>query len=509
MNMPFDLRKPPYRVARARLSNGLRLLTIQTPHLHTASVCLYVRAGSRYETQATNGLSHFLEHMLFRGSGRYPSSFALNLAIEELGGTLYAETGRDYSLYQIALHPKQVGRGLEILGDLFSAPAFRDIDLERKIVVEEILEDLDDRGRNVNVDDQSRKLAWGAHPLGFPITGPMRNVKHFSLGDVRGHFRRFYGAANMVLAVAGPLSAGVVRAQAREAFARVHTGARRRPRAPETNPRGPRFRAVHNESAQTQVHVLFHALPETDPGYSALRALIRVLDDGMSTRLHYQICDQKGLAYSVAGSLHSYHDAALLEVDAACSHAKLPALVTETLAMLGRFREELVGEDELEKAKRRFVSDIESSYDDLDGLCGWFGGTELYSPARSAGEAGAGAGAREAGCDPRRRAARVAAGAAFGDRRRRAQPDAVTQGREDRAGLWLTRNGRVNSATSRHRSFAAMYRSVPHLPLHAISRARYLCLGFFGVFVAGGAAAGGVISTASASVSFTGLQACS
>jgi aminopeptidase N len=127
--------------------------------------------------------------------------------------------------------------------------------------------------------------------------------------------------------------------------------------------------------------VLFHALPETDPGYSALRALIRVLDDGMSTRLHYQICDQKGLAYSVAGSLHSYHDAALLEVDAACSHAKLPALVTETLAMLGRFREELVGEDELDKAKRRFVSDVESSYDDLDGLCGWFGGTELYSPA--------------------------------------------------------------------------------------------------------------------------------
>ena len=168
--------------------------------------------------------------------------------------------------------------------------------------------------------------------------------------------------------------------------------------------------------------MLFHALPETDPGYSALRALIRVLDDGMSTRLHYQICDQKGLAYSVAGSLHSYHDAALLEVDAACSHAKLPALVTETLAMLGRFREELVGEDELEKAKRRFVSDVESSYDDLDGLCGWFGGTELYCSGRPAGEAGAGAGAGAPGGDSRGRAARVAAGTAVGDGGGRAQP---------------------------------------------------------------------------------------
>ena len=208
------LRKPPYSVARARLSNGLRLLTIATPHLHSATICLYVRAGSRYERPETNGLSHFLEHMLFRGSGRYPSSFSLNLAIEQLGGTLYAETGRDYSLYQISLHPKQVARGLDILGDLFATPAFRDIDLERKIIVEEILEDLDDRGRNVNVDDQSRRLAWGDHPLGFSIIGPMRNVRRFSLADVRAHFRRFYGAANMVLAVAGPLDTRDVRRQA-------------------------------------------------------------------------------------------------------------------------------------------------------------------------------------------------------------------------------------------------------------------------------------------------------
>ena len=120
-----DLRKPPYRVDRTLLSNGMRMLTIETPHLHTATLCLYVRAGSRYERPETTGLSHFVEHMLFRGSARYPSSFALNLAIEELGGTLYAETGRDYSLYQISLHPRHIGRGLEILGDLFEAPVFR------------------------------------------------------------------------------------------------------------------------------------------------------------------------------------------------------------------------------------------------------------------------------------------------------------------------------------------------------------------------------------------------
>ena len=108
---PLDLPKPPYRVHRGMLPNGMRLLAIRTPHLHTATLCLYVRAGSRYERPETNGLSHFVEHMLFRGSARYPSSLALNRAIEELGGTLYAETGRDYSLYQITLHPRQVAAG--------------------------------------------------------------------------------------------------------------------------------------------------------------------------------------------------------------------------------------------------------------------------------------------------------------------------------------------------------------------------------------------------------------
>src|ERR1700753_2484476 len=235
------MQKAPYRVFRARMSNGLRVVTVETPYLHTATVCLYVRAGARYETRESNGLSHFVEHMLFRGSSQFPDSLALNRAIEELGGTLYAETGRDYSLYQIPLQAADIERGLEILGDLFSTPAFRDINLERQIILEEILEDLDDRGRNVNVDDLSRAVAWGAHPLGYTITGPLKNVRRFRDADVRRHFNRFYGAANMVLCVAGPLSHARVARWARTSFSDVHAGARRKPEPPRPAGRGPRF----------------------------------------------------------------------------------------------------------------------------------------------------------------------------------------------------------------------------------------------------------------------------
>src|SRR4051812_6995213 len=291
---PLPVAATPYRVFRDQLPNGLRLCTVEAPHLHWSTVALYVRAGSRYETPETNGLSHFVEHMLFRGSSHYPDSYALNRAIEEMGGPLYAETGRDYSLYQISLHPARVGGALEILGNLFSAPSFRDIELERSIILEEILEDFDERGRKVNIDDLSREAAWPDHPLGFSIVGPSANVRRFGVPDVRRHFRRLYGGRNMVLCVAGKVDRRPVLAAARRAFRGVAPGKRAIPRPPRITLDGPRFRRVWSDSAQTQLQVLFYALPEWDPGYAALVALLRVLDDGMSTRLHYQVRDQKG-----------------------------------------------------------------------------------------------------------------------------------------------------------------------------------------------------------------------
>ena len=226
--------------------------------------------------------------------------------------------------------------------------------------------------------------------------------------------------------------------------------------------------------------MLFHALPETDPGYLALRALVRVLDDGMSTRLHYQICDQKGLAYSVAGSLHSYHDAALLEVDAACAHAKLPALVTETLAMLGRFRDELVGERRARQGQAAFRQRRrDRRYDDLDGLCGWFGGTELFSRA-----------------DPQEKRARALTRVRPADirevARRVLRPERLS----------VTAVGALSPALSRK-----VEKIVRELRVaRALGRRGYLRFGFL---VSLAAAAGAVTSTASASVSLTGLHACS
>ena len=368
----------PARVTTARLRNGLRVVAVETPHLHAAAAGLYVATGARYETRRDNGLSHFVEHMLFRGSAAFPSSFALNYAIEERCGMLNGETGRDYSLYQVQFHPRALADVLGILGDLFRSPLCTDIELERQIVLEEILDDFDERGQRINLDDVGRGHVWRAHPLGFPVTGPERNIRRFTRAQVLAHFRRFYGARNLVLAVAGPLPGKRVLAVAGRAFGGLPSGQRRRPRPAPSSVHGPRLHCVRTDSAQVELQLLFQGLPDRDPRYPALVALLRLLDDGMATPLHYRICDRKGLAYHVSAGLEPLDDTSLLEISAACAADKLPALLAEVFAILGELRARPAEPRELDKARRRYARDLEAGFDDVEGLCAWFGDTLLF-----------------------------------------------------------------------------------------------------------------------------------
>ena len=360
------------------LENGLRVVTVELPHLHSASLVMYARVGSRYESPADNGLSHFLEHMLFRGTDGHPDAYRINHAIEGLGGTLYAETGRDYSLYQLSLPPESLPAGIELFGEIFRTPTFDGIEVERRIILEEILEDLDEDGREINIDDVTRQLVFPDHPLGYKITGPYANVERFDVADVRRHFRRCYGARNMVFAVTGAIDRATVLEQARAALGGIEPGEEISFLAPPDGQTAPRFRYVENQGSQTSVQLLFRAIPEGSPEFPLMQLLGRVIDDGMSTRLHHRVCDELGLAYYISGSVEAFADTALYEVDASCAHDSVAPLLRETLALLGRLRDEPPTIEEIEKARRRFRWDLLGSLDDPDAMAGWWGGTELF-----------------------------------------------------------------------------------------------------------------------------------
>jgi predicted Zn-dependent peptidase len=366
------------RVETTRLDNGLDVTTVTLPHLHTAVVALFIKVGARFETPADNGLSHFVEHMLFRGTEKYPSSLALNTAVEKLGSQLHAETGRDYTLFSLGLEPEHVPAAVGLLGELMGRPRFADIELERTLILEEINEDYDEDDIEINADDIARGLVFAGHPLGQRIIGPRVNVARFSRADVRRHFTAFYGAMNAKLCVAGPIEHGRVVEAAAKALARMRPGVRAEvPPAPETRI-GPNLRHVHDAGSQTSLSILFRAVPELDPSYIPLVTLLRVLDDGMSTRLHYTLADQKGLAYSIHAAIEPLADASLFEITGATANAKVPTLVGELLRVLDGLRAGKITKDELAKARVRYRYETLASLDDASAMAGWFGGTALY-----------------------------------------------------------------------------------------------------------------------------------
>jgi predicted Zn-dependent peptidase len=368
------------RVETTTLDNGLAVTTVALPHLHTAVCALFIKVGSRFETPADNGLSHFVEHMLFRGTERYATSLALNTAVERLGSTLHAETGRDYTLFQLALEPGYLAQGIDLLGELLGRPRFTDIELERELILEEINEDYDEQGVEINADDIARGLVFDDHPLGQRIIGPRSNVERFSNDDVRRHFTTFYGARNANLCVAGPVEHGEIVAHAARALASMPAGQRVDVPAAPPMIAGPRLEHVKDAGSQTSLAIVFRAVPELDPAYVALVALLRVLDDGMSTRLHYTLADQKGLAYSIHAAIEPLADTALFEIAGATANAKVPALVRELLTLLDGLRRGQVTDDELAKARVRYRYETLASIDDAAAMAGWFGGTALYYP---------------------------------------------------------------------------------------------------------------------------------
>jgi predicted Zn-dependent peptidase len=348
------------------------------PQLHRAHVAVWARVGSRFETFETNGIGHFLEHMIYRGTRSVPSAHAVNLAFERLGGTLFASTQVDHGIFSLTLPPESLDEACALFGEVLSQPAFRDIDIERGIVLEEILEDLDDEGREVDADNLSRALIYGEHPLGFTITGSEAHVRAFDEKMLRVHHSKHYTADNVVVAFSGAIDEAHARRLAERDFSRLPRGQRVEASPPRHAQRKARIDIVENVSSQTELRVCLRAFAETDALRPALDVLMRVIDDGMSTRLYHRLCDARGLCYDVSAGYDGYEDDGVIDVAAGVQHKRAALVTGEILAMFEGLAEEGPTEDELEKARRRIAWDARALEDSVEEMSAVFAAGVLF-----------------------------------------------------------------------------------------------------------------------------------
>ena len=351
----------PLPLVETRLDSGLRVLTAPLS-TNRAALAVHVRTGSRFEPPELGGVSHFLEHMLHRGTPNYPSAYALALAFEELGSELGAATYVDHGILYTEAPPENLEAVIAVLGEVVRSPIYTEIETERGIVREEILETLNDKGEPVDADELLARLAFPEHALGRPITGTIAALDRFDVSTLRRFHEEHYGAESTVVSVSGPIDPARITRAVERAFAGLprHSTLPDRPPAPLV---GPRVAYVADPGSQTAVRLAFRAPAERDPLEPATEILSRVLSDGASTRLYHVVCDQRGLVYDISATYEAFADSGLLEFAADAAPERVIPLLETLFGVVRDLSENGPSAEEVLRVKRRFAWHTRALFD--------------------------------------------------------------------------------------------------------------------------------------------------
>lgn len=365
------------------LANGLRVIAVEMPHLHSAEVALYIRAGGRNDLPEKAGLAHFLEHMLFRGTAEHPTNMELEAAFEAIGGAVNAATDAESTCYYSRIHPDHLPEAVRLLSVMLLSPTFAGIDIEKRIITEEALEDINERGEEINPDNLASRLLWPDHPLGMPTIGFLETIAGFTESDLRDYLGRHYVPGNAVLVAAGRLAAGELFTAAATAFATWQG-----PLPPSGSPApagqtAPQALFVKDADSQINLQIAFRGFARNDRHNPAARLLRRLLSGGGCSRLHLSLRERLGIVYSVDAQLASYDETGCFSVDLATAPENLVVAVREVLREVRLLTQEPVDTEELERVKQGYFFDLAYSRDSTFDMQVRYGWGELMGMVKS------------------------------------------------------------------------------------------------------------------------------
>ncbi len=370
-------------VHRTVLPSGLRVLTEHVPGVRSAAVGVWVGTGSRDEVGAEAGASHYLEHLLFKGTERR-SALEISASIEAVGGDLNAFTSREYTCYYARVLDEDLPLALDVVSDMVFSSLLRDEDLdaERGVVLEEIAMHDDDPGDIVH--DVFAGAVLGDRPLGRPVLGTVGSIEAMTLDLVTDYYGRRYVPTTTVIAVSGSLEHAAVLAAVEDAVERAFGRAAGGPGAP--HPIRPsaghgwdtgRVQVVHRSTEQAHLVLGVPGVGRTDERRWALGLLSTALGEGMSSRLFQEIRERRGLAYSVYSFTSQYADAGLFGIYAGCAPRRAPEVLRLCRQQLEQLCAAGLDATELARAKGQTKGALVLGLEDTGSRMSQLGKSEL------------------------------------------------------------------------------------------------------------------------------------
>lgn len=365
------------RYEKKILPNGLRILLAPMKEAETVTVLIGAATGSRYETRRENGLSHFLEHLFFKGTKKRPTALSISEELDGVGGEYNAFTSKDRTEYYAKVDKKHAALALDVVSDIFlnsTLPA-EEIERERGPILQELNMYEDTPMRHVG--DLFESLLYGDHPLGWEIIGARENIKRFRRSDFVRYLTRAYVASNVVVGIAGNFDIEWAKKTIARDFSGMRVGknpARKKIVEKQTSP------AVFVQNKKTdQTHFLLgvRTFDFFHKDRYALSVLSGILGGGMSSRLFLAVRERRGLAYSVHTGVDAYHDAGYLATQCGVQHNNLTKTIRVILDEYHRLCEELVSDRELLKVKEHIKGSLGMHLESSDEILGYLVDQEI------------------------------------------------------------------------------------------------------------------------------------
>lgn len=349
------------------LSNGLRFIHAKSSEMASFELSVHIDTGSRDENANTNGVSHFLEHMMFRGSERLPNSVTLAAAMESFGGEANAMTSVESTVYWLKGSTRRLEEAFDIFSEFFLRPNFADLETERDIILQELANDYNEAGDNIDCETLAMGSMFPGHPLGLPIIGTEESIQRLTIAELKQKHGEYYTPKSCILTLVSPLPTEQVTQFAEATFGKPWAHARSTSQRRDVLPvdyysqaKPKRTLVLQNNSDNQYVFKLML------PGAGGLNEKVvhdiiveRLLDDGISSRLPATIREKHGLVYDISADAQSYVDVGTFSIDATISQHSMQKLLDALLIELVRVCQEPPRPDELERLKFRYLFDLE------------------------------------------------------------------------------------------------------------------------------------------------------